>query len=139
MSSTVNNRGIHPSATLVPAHTDANGVRQKSRLQVEVDVNDPVVMQAVPGADHFEEVTVGLPYMKQGELAWKEVPLKYEGEEILGYYQRDLVSSHEGTVENVNTRELKKNGFYVKLAYDGGETIVWGQKPGENYAPVVRE
>lgn len=132
-------RGIYPSATLHSARTEeTTGKRVPSKLELEVDVSDALVMEAARGADVFERVSVGIPYTKGGKLQWKEVPLAYEGQEIRGYYARELVDSHEAVVSGVNKRMLEKHGFYVKLEYGSGDTVVWGQEFGNNHKPVVR-
>src|SRR5689334_2606895 len=107
MGEYVTKQGIYPSAILYGATTESPaGTKGKSRLEVEVDVIDNLVMQEAPGADVWESVKVGIPFRKRGqkEPGWKERDLKYEGKEIRGYYARDLVDSHEGRFDNVNVR-----------------------------------
>src|SRR5688572_3346689 len=93
----VSAQGIHPSALVYTRRTTDDGKVVPSRLEVEVDVSDQMVKNAVWSADNFERAVVGIPYRRGGssEPAWKEVPLAYQGVEILGYYAREKVDSHE--------------------------------------------
>lgn len=134
MPSTVATNGIYTSATLYPSKP-GDATRKRSTLAVEVDVSDALIRQQAHGADNFERVKVGVPQMKNGKLSWKEVPLKYEGVEIRGYYAREPVDSHEALISGVNASLVKKHGVYVKLEYGDGNTVVWGQQFGKNHKP----
>ena len=136
-----NKSGIYTDAVAYKTHKDpVTGKTVKSSLELQVQVNDPVVMANVHGADHFERVKDGIPYHSKGKLAWKEVPLQYAGEGIRGYYARELVDYHKATVSGVNTGDLAKHGYYVKLEYGAGhtDTVVWAQEFGKNFKPVIR-
>lgn len=134
MPSSIVTTGIYTNATLYPSNK-TDPARKKSALDVTVKVSDGSVMERAQGADHFERVKIGVPFMEKGHVAWKEVSAHYDGQGIAGYYQRELVDYHSIHLSGVNADLVKKQGVYVKLEYGDGSTVVWGQEFGKNHKP----
>lgn len=127
--STIAAKGLY---TQVTVHKAQNG---RATAEVQLKVSDPLVREQLKGFNGLEKAFAMLPSEKNGKLSWKKVELGFEGQGIVGYYNRTLTDVHDATVKSADAKAIAKYG--VAFGMETNEGVVWAQAPGENTKATI--